>query len=108
MGQGYSSQISCGARDERPGSAQQKHAPEMALEIQSEGMSLWKEVIQAKYDGDSHWVSNTSRLPHGCGLWKGINLWPEFSMKSSLHVSDGNHILFWKDLWLGQLTLKEA
>lgn len=35
MGQGYSSEISWGVRGERPGSSQQKHAPEMALEIQS-------------------------------------------------------------------------
>ncbi|WMV20326.1 hypothetical protein MTR67_013711 [Solanum verrucosum] len=50
---------------------------------------------------DSQQCSSSSRLPHGCGLWKKIRkLWTDFSLNTSQRVGNGNDILFWKDLCL--------
>ena len=79
------------------------YAIEVALEIQSRGADLWKEVIQAKYGSDSLWRSNKVSTSYGTGIWRDItNLWEIFSL---LMVGNGKHIRFWKDIWLGDTPL---
>ncbi|CAN4081537.1 unnamed protein product [Withania somnifera] len=74
-----------------------------------EHASLWKEVVQAKHGFTNHWCTKVDRTPHGTGLWKGIRLlWDAFSLNTSLQAGNGEHILFWKDKWLGFNPLKDT
>ncbi|XP_075099232.1 uncharacterized protein LOC142176070 [Nicotiana tabacum] len=53
------------------------------------------------------WVKVT--LPKSLGGLEGIRkLWDVFTFHSTLQVGNGEHILFWKDTWLGHTTLVDA
>ncbi|XP_060210356.1 uncharacterized protein LOC132637257 [Lycium barbarum] len=69
----------------------------------------WKDIIVAKYDAQNHWYPKRSREPHGVGVWKHIcSLLDEFTQKVSFKAGNGHNVKFWKDLWLGNTTLKAS
>ena len=71
-----------------------------------EATGLWKEVIQAKCGGDSHRCSNKVSTSCATGVWRDIRkLWETFFSDASLMVGNGEHIQFWKDIWLGDIPL---
>jgi len=74
----------------------------------TEDIGLWKEVIKAKHGELTHWSTNVSADAYGVGLWKSISkLWPDFAGNVTFRVGNGSHIKFWKDIWLGHITLGE-
>lgn len=78
--------------------------------------SLWRQIVQAKYDiGPTFTIRDLTTPPHG-GPWRGIcNL-----IQSSSHayqiathmirknIGDGSSTMFWHDVWVGEHPLKEV
>uniref|UniRef100_A0A2N9IA56 Sec23/Sec24 trunk domain-containing protein n=1 Tax=Fagus sylvatica TaxID=28930 RepID=A0A2N9IA56_FAGSY len=67
-------------------------------------------VVDAKYGSLwGGWCSTIGRGPYGVSLWKAIrNEWDKFSLHCSFVVGDGRKVMFWQDLWCGDMPLKEA
>lgn len=69
--------------------------------------SLWKDVIQTKYELEDHWIIKTVTSTYGSRLWKAIrNLWPKLRRNCSIKLGDGRKTSFWEDRWLEQGSLK--
>lgn len=69
--------------------------------------SLWKDVIQTKYELEDHWIIKTVTSTYGSSLWKAIrNLWPKLRRNCSIKLGDGRKTSFWEDRWLEQGSLK--
>lgn len=71
--------------------------------------SLWRIMVVARWGALSKWDSRDVMGRHGCGLWKSImrkmvDFWRfiRFSLGSSIDIN------FWKDLWIGDVFLKEG
>ena len=78
--------------------------------------SLWRQIIQAKYDiGPEFTIRDLSVPSHG-GPWRGICN----SIHSSTHarhiathkirknIGDGSNTMFWHDIWVGEHPIKEV
>jgi hypothetical protein len=45
--------------------------------------------------------------PYGVGVWKCIRRgWDNFKQYVQFEVGDGSRVLFWHDVWCGELPLK--
>lgn len=74
-----------------------------------EDQALWREVIYCKYGQDTKQCSNEANIPYGVSVWRSIrSLWDKVAMNMKLKVGNGTRIYFWKDIWIGQETLKHA
>lgn len=53
-------------------------------------------------------MSKEITAPYGISLWRSIRaLWPTLKNKCSIKVADGSKTDFWKDTWLGIMSLQE-
>ena len=71
---------------------------------------LWKRVREAKY-GNVWGVSCTKKVTsaYGVSLWRFIKSgWLNFSKLLRYDIGDGTKVKFWKHVWCGDCTLKEA
>jgi hypothetical protein len=70
--------------------------------------ALWRKVVDIKYGSMSGgWCSKEVGGSFGVGVWKCIRRgWDAFSAHVRYEVEDGSRILFWHDVWCGDLPLK--
>lgn len=57
--------------------------------------SLWKDVIQSKYEVEHHWTTKLVTSTYGTSLWRTIrNLWPRLREHCNLIIEDGRKVSF--------------
>lgn len=70
--------------------------------------SLWKKVIDAKHGKRDNWSTKIANAPYGVGPWKFISkLNNDFFQKIHFKPGNGEHIRFWKDIWLNNTALMD-
>ena len=71
---------------------------------------LWRRVIEAKYGNIwGGWCTKKVTSAYGVSLWRFIRSgWLNFSKLLQYDVGDGTRVKFWKHVWCGDCTLKEA
>jgi hypothetical protein len=64
--------------------------------------------VEVKYDMiRSGWCSKEVGGPYGVGVWKCIRRgWDNFKQHVWFEVGNGSRVLFWQDVWCGELPLK--
>jgi hypothetical protein len=69
--------------------------------------ALWRKLVDIKYDSmGGDWCYKEAGGPYGVGLWKCIRRgWDGFAHHVCYEV-DGSKVLFWHDVWCGELPLK--
>ena len=72
--------------------------------------ALWRRVIEAKYENVwGGWFTKKVPSPYGVSLWMFIrSRWLNFSKLLWYDVGDGTRVKFWKHVWCGDCSLKEA
>lgn len=62
---------------------------------------LRKEVIKAKYEMESSWMTKMVSTPCGCRIWRLVrNLYPFMLSRIKFKVRNGVKVLFWEDMWI--------
>ncbi|WMV29912.1 hypothetical protein MTR67_023297 [Solanum verrucosum] len=73
----------------------------------SSEQALWKDVIQAKYEMEDHWITKMVCSTYGSCLRRAIrNHWPKLRGNCSIKLGNGRKTSFWEDRWLEQGSLK--
>ena len=71
--------------------------------------ALWRRVIEAKYGHVWGWCTKKVTNVYGVSLWRFIRSGRlNFSKLLQSDVGDGTRVKFWKHMWCGDCTLKEA
>ncbi|KAL4637913.1 hypothetical protein ACB092_03G112400 [Castanea dentata] len=72
--------------------------------------TLWKRVIEAKYGNIwGGWCMKKVTSPYDVSLWRFIRSgWVNFPKLLWYDVGDGTRVKFWKHVWCGNCSLKEA
>jgi hypothetical protein len=70
----------------------------------------WRKLVEAKYDlMRGGWCSKEVGGSYGVGVWKCIRRgWYDFKQHVRYEVGNGSRILFWHDVWCGELPLKNV
>jgi hypothetical protein len=70
--------------------------------------ALWRKVADIKYESmRGGWCSKEVGVSFGVGVWKCIRRgWDAFAAHVRYEVGDGSKVLFWHDVWCGDLPLK--
>lgn len=80
----------------------------------TEKESLWRKVIKSKYKmGDGGWTPKMEFHRKVSNIWKDImmieyrkpQIHATYAENAKIQVGNGNSILFWKDTWLGNISL---
>ena len=74
------------------------------------GKWLWRYGLEAKYGNVwGGWCTKKMNSPYGVSLWRFIRSgWLNFSKLLQYDMSDGTRVKFWKQVWCGDCSLKEA
>jgi hypothetical protein len=66
--------------------------------------ALWRKVVAIKYGSmRGGWCSKEVEGSFGVGVRRG---WDAFAVHVRYEVGDGSKVLFWHDVWCGELPLK--
>jgi len=70
--------------------------------------ALWRKVVDIKYGSmRGGWCSKEVGGSFGVGVWKCIRRgWDAFAAHVRYEVGDGSKVLFWHDVWCGEVPLK--
>ncbi|WMV54524.1 hypothetical protein MTR67_047909 [Solanum verrucosum] len=63
----------------------------------NENQTLWRNVINAKYEEEDHWTMKEITTPYGASLWRSIRILWKTNIK--VKVVNGAKTDFWKDEW---------
>jgi hypothetical protein len=76
----------------------------------NEGAAWWRKLLEAKYDiMRGGWYSKEVGEPYEVGVWKCIRRgWDSFKQYVRFEFGNGSQVLFWLDVWCGELPLKIA
>ncbi|KAG2688934.1 hypothetical protein I3760_09G116400 [Carya illinoinensis] len=72
--------------------------------------ALWKLVVDCRHGSTwGGWCTREGNAPYGVGIWKHIRRgWGAFANRTRFLVGEGTGIKFWKDIWCGEMALKDA
>jgi hypothetical protein len=70
--------------------------------------AIWRKVVDFKYGSmRGGWCSKEVGGSYGFGVWKSIRRgWDAFATHVRYEIGNGSKILFWHDVWCGEIPLK--
>jgi hypothetical protein len=74
----------------------------------NEGTAWWRKLVEAKYDVmRGGWCSKEVGGPYEVGVWRWFQrAWDCFKQDVRFEVGNRSRVLFWQDVWCGELPLK--